>query len=172
MEAQQVEVSEYIIIRSFRLFNSRLLLIDEELDLFFSPSDSQDSGSLCFCFRWLLIWFKREFPFEDILTLWEVLWTRLPCDNFHLLIACSILESQRGELIGSDHDFNTILKHINELTMKLDLQTILRGAEAIYLQLIQCKELPLKVQQVLGLYVPSSSEDTARTLSPVRRRVS
>uniref|UniRef100_A0A4W6CFV3 TBC1 domain family, member 17 n=1 Tax=Lates calcarifer TaxID=8187 RepID=A0A4W6CFV3_LATCA len=34
--------------------------------------DSQDSGSLCFCFRWLLIWFKREFSFEDILTLWEV----------------------------------------------------------------------------------------------------
>lgn len=36
------------------------------------PSDSQDSGSLCFCFRWLLIWFKREFSFEDILILWEV----------------------------------------------------------------------------------------------------
>lgn len=36
------------------------------------PPDSQDSGSLCFCFRWLLIWFKREFPFPDILRLWEV----------------------------------------------------------------------------------------------------
>lgn len=31
------------------------------------------------------------------------------------------------------------LQHINELTMKLDLQTVLCGAEAIYLQLIQCK---------------------------------
>lgn len=121
--------------------------------------DSQDSGSLCFCFRWLLIWFKREFSFEDILTLWEVLWTQLPCENFHLLMACSILESQRGELIGSDHDFNTILKHINELTMKLDLQTVLIGAEAIYLQLANCKELPLKVQEVVGLFVPSSSEE-------------
>uniref|UniRef100_A0AAQ5Z3Q0 Rab-GAP TBC domain-containing protein n=1 Tax=Amphiprion ocellaris TaxID=80972 RepID=A0AAQ5Z3Q0_AMPOC len=121
--------------------------------------DSQDSGSLCFCFRWLLIWFKREFSFEDILILWEVLWTRLPCDNFHLLIACAILQSQRGELIGSDHDFNTILKHINELTMKLDLLSMLRGAEAIYLQLVRCKDLPLKVQQVLGLYVPSSSDE-------------
>uniref|UniRef100_A0AAR2LWY9 Rab-GAP TBC domain-containing protein n=1 Tax=Pygocentrus nattereri TaxID=42514 RepID=A0AAR2LWY9_PYGNA len=100
---------------------------------------SQDSGSLCFCFRWLLIWYKREFSFEDILSLWEVLWTRLPCANFHLLMACAILESQRGELIGSNHDFNTILKHINELTMKLDLQTVLLEAEGIYLQLAQCK---------------------------------
>ncbi|KAG2455460.1 TBC17 protein, partial [Polypterus senegalus] len=33
--------------------------------------DSKDSGTLCFCFRWLLIWFKREFSFQDILNLWE-----------------------------------------------------------------------------------------------------
>ncbi|CAN9493086.1 unnamed protein product [Ophioblennius macclurei] len=123
--------------------------------------DSQDSGSLCFCFRWLLIWFKREFSFEDILVMWEALWTRLPCENFHLLIACSILQSQRGELIGSDHDFNTILKHINELTMKLDLQSILCGAVAIYLQLVQSTELPVKVRQVLGLCVASSSEENS-----------
>ncbi|KAG9264091.1 TBC1 domain family member 17 [Astyanax mexicanus] len=128
--------------------------------------DSQDSGSLCFCFRWLLIWYKREFSFEDILNLWEVLWTRLPCENFHLLMACAILESQRGELIGSNHDFNTILKHINELNMKLDLQTVLQGAEGIYLQLAQCKELSVKVQEVLGLYVASSSEEGSPDLEP------
>uniref|UniRef100_A0A671L7Z6 TBC1 domain family member 17-like n=1 Tax=Sinocyclocheilus anshuiensis TaxID=1608454 RepID=A0A671L7Z6_9TELE len=128
--------------------------------------DSQDSGSLCFCFRWLLIWFKREFSFEDILSLWEVLWTRLPCENFHLLMASSILESQKEELIGSNHDFNSILKHINELTMKLDLQSILCGAEAIYLQLTHCKELPLKVQEVLGLRVPCSSSDESPNSEP------
>uniref|UniRef100_A0A8C2D6C1 TBC1 domain family member 15 n=1 Tax=Cyprinus carpio TaxID=7962 RepID=A0A8C2D6C1_CYPCA len=128
--------------------------------------DSQDSGSLCFCFRWLLIWFKREFSFEDILSLWEVLWTRLPCENFHLLMACSILESQKRELIGSNHDFNSILKHINELTMKLDLQSILCGAEAIYLQLTNCKELSLKVQEVLGLRVSSSSSEESPNSEP------
>ncbi|KAJ0058595.1 hypothetical protein NL108_017555 [Boleophthalmus pectinirostris] len=116
--------------------------------------DSQDSGSLCFCFRWLLIWFKREFSFEDILTLWE--------NSQRGELACSIFsESQRGELIGSDHDFNTILKHINELTMKLDLQSILRGAEAIYLQLLSCKELPVRVQEVLGLCVRAPSSDSS-----------
>uniref|UniRef100_A0A8C7XD29 TBC1 domain family member 15 n=1 Tax=Oryzias sinensis TaxID=183150 RepID=A0A8C7XD29_9TELE len=143
-----------------QLLQLRILLkaLDPELCDFL---DSQDSGSLCFCFRWLLIWFKREFSFEDILTLWEVLWTCLPCENFHLVIACSILQSQRGELIGSNHDFNTILKHINELTMKLDLQNILRDSEAIYLQLVQCKELPVQVKQVLGLCDSSSSEENS-----------
>ncbi|KAK7938412.1 hypothetical protein WMY93_001738 [Mugilogobius chulae] len=155
---QNFEESQEAMKKQLLQLSLLLRALDPELCDFL---DSQDSGSLCFCFRWLLIWFKREFSFEDILILWEVLWTRLPCENFHLLIACSILESQRGELIGSDHDFNTILKHINELTMKLDLQSILCGAEAIYLQLVSCKELPVKVQEVLGLCVAAPSSDSS-----------
>jgi hypothetical protein len=34
--------------------------------------DRTDSLNLFFCFRWILIWFKREFSFEDIMRLWEV----------------------------------------------------------------------------------------------------
>jgi len=32
----------------------------------------KDASNLYFCFRWLLIRFKREFTFENIQTLWEV----------------------------------------------------------------------------------------------------
>ncbi|XP_035924062.1 TBC1 domain family member 17 isoform X2 [Halichoerus grypus] len=73
--------------------------------------DSQDSGSLCFCFRWLLIWFKREFPFPDVLRLWEVLWTGLPGPNLHLLVACAILDMERDTLMLSGFGSNEILKH-------------------------------------------------------------
>lgn len=38
----------------------------------FSFAESQDSGYLYFCFRWLLIRFKRELSFQDVLRLWEV----------------------------------------------------------------------------------------------------
>lgn len=36
----------------------------------------------------------------------------------------------------------TALQHINELTMKLDVLEVLRGAESIYLQLSQCRVSP------------------------------
>ena len=52
---------------------------------FYSYLDAKDSGNLFFVFRWLLIWFKREFPFTDIMHMWEVLWTDKPCPKFHLL---------------------------------------------------------------------------------------
>lgn len=38
-----------------------------------------------------------------------------------------------------DSSFLTALQHINELTMKLDVLEVLRGAESIYMQLSQCR---------------------------------
>ena len=39
---------------------------------FVSLADSQESSNLYFCFRWLLICFKREFSMDNTLVLWEV----------------------------------------------------------------------------------------------------
>ncbi|XP_077121406.1 TBC1 domain family member 15 isoform X2 [Ranitomeya variabilis] len=118
---------------------------------FCSYLESQDSGYLYFCFRWLLIRFKREFSFHDILRVWEVMWTDLPCQNFHLLICCAILESEKKKIMDGDFGFNEILKHINELSMKLDVNDVLCKAEAISLQMMKCKDLPPAVCEVLGL---------------------
>ena len=51
-----------------------------------------DSGNFFFCFRWLLVWYKREFAWKDMMTLWEVLWTDYLTDQFHLFIALAILD--------------------------------------------------------------------------------
>uniref|UniRef100_A0A8C0LJB4 TBC1 domain family member 17 n=1 Tax=Canis lupus dingo TaxID=286419 RepID=A0A8C0LJB4_CANLU len=129
--------------------------------------DSQDSGSLCFCFRWLLIWFKREFPFPDVLRLWEVLWTGLPGPNLHLLVACAILDMERDTLMLSGFGSNEILKHINELTMKLSVEDVLTRAEALYRQLTTCPELPHNVQEVLGLVPPTEPRSPSPPASPL-----
>ncbi|XP_029440011.1 TBC1 domain family member 17 isoform X1 [Rhinatrema bivittatum] len=132
--------------------------------------DAKESGTLCFCFRWLLIWFKREFSFQDVLQLWEVLWTGLPGANFHLLVACGILDSERDALMSSDYGFNEILKHINELTMKMSVEDVLCRAEALHQQLIACQELPHNVQEVLGLAkvkFPASSSESDSSPQPL-----
>ncbi|XP_008309425.1 TBC1 domain family member 15 [Cynoglossus semilaevis] len=121
------------------------------LDLtFWNYLESQDSGFLYFCFRWLLIRFKRELSFQDVLRLWEVMWTGLPCENFHLLICCSILDSEKHKIMEENMGFNEILKHVNELSMKLDVEEILQRAEGICMQLSSCKDLPDSVRNILG----------------------
>ncbi|KAM6973090.1 TBC1 domain family member 15 [Aplochiton taeniatus] len=121
------------------------------LDLvFWNYLESQDSGYLYFCFRWLLIRFKRELSFQDVLRLWEVMWTGLPSQNFHLLVCCAVLDAEKQKIMDENFGFNEILKHINELSMKLDIEEILQKSEAICLQIKSCKDLPHSVSDILG----------------------
>uniref|UniRef100_A0A7N6B8Y0 Rab-GAP TBC domain-containing protein n=1 Tax=Anabas testudineus TaxID=64144 RepID=A0A7N6B8Y0_ANATE len=137
------------------------------LDLaFWNYLESQDSGYLYFCFRWLLIRFKRELSFQDVLRLWEVMWTSLPCLNFHLLVCCAILDSEKQKIMEENYGFNEILKHINELSMKLDIEEILQKAEGICLQIKSCKDLPHSVSVILGFDSNISSSDPTGCGSP------
>ncbi|MEQ2197688.1 hypothetical protein XENOCAPTIV_002066 [Xenoophorus captivus] len=88
----------------------------------------------------------------------QVMWTGLPCQNFHLLVCCAILDSEKQKIMEENYGFNEILKHINELSMKLDIKEILQKAEGIYLQIRSCKDLPHSISTILGL-------DTERRVS-------
>nr|XP_032514968.1 TBC1 domain family member 15 isoform X1 [Danaus plexippus plexippus]XP_032514969.1 TBC1 domain family member 15 isoform X2 [Danaus plexippus plexippus] len=112
---------------------------------------SKDSGNMYFCFRWLLVWFKREFSHRDIMRLWEVLWTGLPCANFHLLICVAILDAEKDVLISKDYGFTEVLKHVNDLSMCLDVDIILSTAEGIYHQIVSSPHLSDQIRLILGL---------------------
>uniref|UniRef100_A0A667ZLG7 TBC1 domain family member 15 n=1 Tax=Myripristis murdjan TaxID=586833 RepID=A0A667ZLG7_9TELE len=139
------------------------------LDLaFWNYLESQDSGYLYFCFRWLLIRFKRELSFQDVLRLWEVMWTGLPCQNFHLLVCCAILDSEKHKIMEENYGFNEILKHINELSMKLDIEEILHKAEAICLQIKSCKDLPHSISDILGFTTDAAEPGSQESPRPAR----
>ena len=113
--------------------------------------ENHDSGNLYFCFRWLLIHFKREFSFPDIMRLWEVLWTGHPCRNFHLLICVALLDSEKNVLVENEFGFTEILKHINDMSGTIDIDAVLTKAEAIFLQIAGCRSPPRAVAEILGL---------------------
>ncbi|XP_013063521.1 TBC1 domain family member 15-like isoform X1 [Biomphalaria glabrata] len=113
--------------------------------------ESHDSGNFYFCFRWILIMFKREFHFHEIQRLWEVIWTDLPCQNFHLIISLAILDSEKSTLMENKFGFTEILKHINDISLSIPLDDTLCKAEGIFLQLKEFKKLPKAVKEVLGL---------------------
>ena len=90
----------------------------EELSLSATIAEKTDALNLFFCFRydstfhvhfpahrglcvisWVLIAFKREFSFEDVLRLWEVLWTDYYSSSFVLFVALAVLESHRDMIL-------------------------------------------------------------------------
>ncbi len=78
---------------------------------FIACFDANNCGNLMFFFWWLLVLFKRNCAdYPQILRLWEVLWTVGPfhgetqssaANNFHLLVALSMLEIQQEVVIES-----------------------------------------------------------------------
>ncbi|XP_063990184.1 TBC1 domain family member 15 isoform X1 [Diachasmimorpha longicaudata] len=111
-----------------------------------------ESGNMFFCFRWLLVLFKREFNAIDIIKLWEVLWTDLPCKNFHLLMCAAILDTEKSALMENRYGFTEILKHINDLSLHIELPWALSKAEGIYHQLMAVEaNLPDNVRTIIGL---------------------
>ncbi|KDR81554.1 hypothetical protein GALMADRAFT_221417 [Galerina marginata CBS 339.88] len=109
-------------------------VMDPEL---FRHLEKTDALNLFFCFRWVLISFKREFPFEDVLQLWEVLWTEYYTSGFVLFVALAVLESHRDMILRYLVEFDEILKYCNELSMTIELDTTLSQAEVLFLSFSQ-----------------------------------
>lgn len=68
----------------FKHLSDLLQMHDPELHSYFQEINA---GDLFFCYRWILLELKREFPFEDALYMLEVMWSTLPPDPPHAEIA-------------------------------------------------------------------------------------
>ncbi|KAK3398943.1 putative GTPase activating protein [Sordaria brevicollis] len=94
--------------------------------------ESADSTNFFFFFRMLLVWYKREFEWDDVLRLWEALWTDYLSSGFHLFIALAILERHRDVIMTHLKHFDEVLKYVNELSTTIDLESTLIRAEALF----------------------------------------
>ncbi|KAK7749608.1 GTPase activating protein [Cytospora paraplurivora] len=94
--------------------------------------EKAESINFFFFFRMLLVWYKREFPWMDILRLWEALWTDYLTSSFHLFVALAILEKHRDVIMTHLQHFDEVLKYVNELSGSIDLESTLIRAEALF----------------------------------------
>lgn len=94
---------------------SQLLTLDQ-LVQFMDPKlwnhlQAADSTNFFFFFRMILVWYKREFEWLDVLRLWECLWTDYQSANFHLFVAMAILEKHRDVIMEHLQHFDEVLKY-------------------------------------------------------------
>ncbi|KAH9926147.1 rab-GTPase-TBC domain-containing protein [Fomitopsis serialis] len=132
-------------------------VMDPELYRHFEKTEALN---LFFCFRWILIHFKREFAFEDVLRLWEVLWTDYYSNSFVLFVALALLESHRDVILRYLVEFDEILKYCNELSMTIELDSTLAQAEVLF----------LSFAQLVADMDRRAADDESRSNGNVRRR--
>ncbi|KAF3931378.1 hypothetical protein ABW19_dt0200332 [Dactylella cylindrospora] len=94
--------------------------------------EKAESTNFFFFFRMILVWYKREFEWNDVLRLWETLWTNYLSGQFHLFIALAILERHKAVIMDHLQHFDEVLKYINELSGTIELNSTLIRAEALF----------------------------------------
>ncbi|KAK9468000.1 rab-GTPase-TBC domain-containing protein [Lipomyces arxii] len=114
----------------------QLLALDNLVQLMeprlYTHLEKADSTNFFFVFRMLLVWFKREFKWEDVLRLWEVLWTDYLSSQFVLFVALAILDKHKDVIMEHLEHFDEVLKYMNELSKTIDLEETLTRAEALF----------------------------------------
>ncbi|KAJ3296197.1 GTPase activating protein [Rhizoclosmatium sp. JEL0117] len=98
----------------------------------YSHLERIDSTNLFCCFRWMLIVFKREFKFNDVITMWEAIWACPFTKHLHFFIAFAILNKHRTAIMTQCTAFDEALKFMNDLSDTQDVEDILERAEVLF----------------------------------------
>ena len=96
--------------------------------------DKCNSIDLFFFFRMLLVLFKRELEWPQVLRLWEILWTDCYSSQFHLFFALAILSDNERIIMQNLKQFDEVLKYMNDLLMTLHLDPLLIRSELLFLK--------------------------------------
>uniref|UniRef100_A0A5F5PT53 TBC1 domain family member 21 n=1 Tax=Equus caballus TaxID=9796 RepID=A0A5F5PT53_HORSE len=103
------------------------------------------AGAVQSLFPWFCLCFQRAFKsFDDVWRLWEVLLTGKPCRNFQVLVAYSLLQMVRGQVLQESMTGDAILLACNNL-IDLDADELISAACLVYAELIQ-KDVPQPLQ--------------------------
>lgn len=74
-----------------------------------------DAANLFFCFRWMLVFFKREFSFDSTKRVWEAVLSDYLCPHTELFFACAMVEESRDEILGKRLHLDELMLLMNTL---------------------------------------------------------
>ncbi|CAF1091445.1 unnamed protein product [Rotaria magnacalcarata] len=120
---------------NFGHMRSLLQILDSEL--YEHIHQTGDFTHFYFCYRWFLLDLKREFNYDDIFLVWEIIAAaqRIVSKRFVLFIALAMMKYYRDIILDNRMNFTDIIKFFNEMAERHDAQEILRIARELLLEL-------------------------------------
>ncbi|KAG0658383.1 GTPase activating protein [Maudiozyma exigua] len=109
-----------------------------------------DSSNLFFCFRMLLVWFKREFVFEDICKIWEIFWTDSYSSQFQLFFMLAILQKNSEPIMNNLNQFDQVIKYFNDLHNTMDWRDIMIRSELLFIRFEKLMSLMERKAELAG----------------------
>ncbi|XP_007446715.1 PREDICTED: TBC1 domain family member 21 isoform X3 [Lipotes vexillifer] len=124
--------------KNLNMLNNLINFLDP---VFAEHLKGKGAGTVQPLFPWFCLYFQRAFKsFDDVWRLWEVLLTRKPCRNFQVLVAYSMLQMVRKQVLQESMTGDDILLACNNL-IDLDVAKLVSAACTAYAELVQ-KDVP------------------------------
>ena len=83
-----------------------------------------------YCFRWMFMRFKREFSYEDVLRLWDVLISS-PARDYHVVVGTALLDQLSTQLMQLDQ-FSSIMRFCQSLGCQVRVGDVIQHAHALW----------------------------------------
>jgi hypothetical protein len=123
------------IFRQLSFLKGMVRITDPELYSYLELK-AKDSMNFFFTFRWVLLFFKREYEFEDVLGLWDSLFSRYYSAYFHLFVAAGILSRARRDIINNRMGFDDLVRLANAQETIPDVNDALAMGEKVLYDVI------------------------------------
>jgi len=101
-----------------------------------------DALQFMFVHRWILLFFKREFPESDALHIWEACWSKYRTSFFHLFVCAAIVSIYGGDVIAQQLPHDEILLYFASLAMHMDANVVLKKARGLVYQFHRLESIP------------------------------
>ncbi|CAH8519369.1 unnamed protein product [Schistosoma intercalatum] len=122
------ETATYYMDQKFDHIKSLIQILDPEL--IGHLQKFSDFTHFYFCYRWFLLYFKREFNYQDIFQIWEVILCaeHIISNDFSLFIALALIQYYRDVICSNHMELTDILKFFNERAEHHNVDDILNLA--------------------------------------------
>ncbi|XP_037799684.1 TBC1 domain family member 16-like isoform X2 [Penaeus monodon] len=105
-------------------------------------ASQQDGMDLLFCHRWILLCFKREFPEDEALAMWEACWSNYQTDYFHLFLVVAIVSMYGNDVVDQNLRPDETLLYFTSLANHMDGRMALQKARGLLHQYRSMSHLP------------------------------
>ncbi|KPI83564.1 hypothetical protein ABL78_7403 [Leptomonas seymouri] len=88
---------------------------------------------MTFCFRWLLVCFKRDLPsLDDTMRFWDVLFACPYTKSYEVIVTVALLVALAPQVIAHIHSYEVLLQFMNALSSGTSVEQILQCAREFY----------------------------------------
>ena len=121
------------------------------------------SDNMYFCFRWILVLFKREFSMDALLSVWDVLLACHGTKKYHLFVALALMEPFADRAMRERLPFDELLALVAANTGAYDAPRVLMTAEALFTQFSQYRAVTQDVRGLVTLHPEQALAVTTST---------